>query len=170
LKKKRVPTNEQIRAKEVRLVSDSGEHFGVVSLKEALEKAKEKELDLVEITSNVVPPVCKITDYGKYIYEENKKKKEQEKTSKTQVKSIRLGFAISRHDMEVRVKSAEKFLEGGDSVKVILPLRGRQKALEGVAREKLEEFLKMLGEKVELKIEKELGKEPRGLTVTVIKK
>ena len=170
MKKKRIPTNEQIRAKEVRLVSDGEGHFGIVSLAEALKKAKEQELDLVQITDNVVPPVCKITDYGKYIYKENKKKKKQEKTSKTQVKSIRLGFSISDHDMEIRAKSAEKFLDEGDSVRIVLPLKGRQKALQEVGREKINRFLEMIQEKMEIKIEKEVGKEPRGLTVTVVKK
>ncbi len=154
----------------MRLVSESGEHFGVVPLKEALEKAKEKGFDLVQITDTVTPPVCKIIDYGKYAYEENKKKKKQQKTSKTQVKSIRLGFSISTHDMEVRVKSAEKFLAEGNSVRVVLPLKGRQKALQEVAREKMGSFLEMLGQKTELKVEKEISREPRGLTVTVTKK
>jgi len=170
LKKKRTPLNEQIRAKEVRLVSDDEGHFGVVPVSEALEKAKEKGLDLVQITDNVVPPVCKITDYGKHVYEENKKKKKQEKASKVQLKSIRLGFSISEHDMETRAKSAVKFLEEGDSVRIVLPLKGRQKALQEVGKEKIERFLEMLSEKVELKIEKEVSREPRGLTVTVIKK
>jgi translation initiation factor IF-3 len=170
LKKKRIPINEQIFAKEVRLVSEDGEHFGVVQIKEALLKAKERDLDLVQITDNVNPPVCKITDFGKYSYEENKKKKKQEKANKSQVKSIRLGFAISTHDMEIRVKAAEKFLNDGDSVRIILPLRGRQKALQDVAKEKMEQFLKMIEEKVELKVEKEVTKEPKGLTITVIKK
>jgi len=168
--KQKTPTNEQIRAKEVRLVSDDDGHFGVVPVAEALEKAKEKELDLVQITDNVVPPVCKITDYGKYIYAENKKKKKQEKAGKTEVKSIRLGFSISEHDMQIRAKSAEKFLNEGNSVKIVLPLKGRQKALQDVAKEKMGLFLKMLEEKMEIKIEKEIGREPRGLTVSVIKK
>ncbi len=170
MKKKRTPINDTIRAKEVRLISDDGDHFGIVPLSDAQKKAKEKELDLVQITDNVIPPVCKIIDYGKYSYEENKKKKKQEKTSKQQVKSIRLGFSISDHDMQVRANSAEKFLNEGDSVRVILPLKGRQKALEGVAREKIDSFLKMIEEKVETKIEKAVSKEPRGLTVTIIKK
>ncbi len=170
MKKKRIPTNEQIIAKEVRLVSDDGEHFGVVPIKEALIKAKERDLDLVQMTDNVTPPVCKITDFGKYSYEESKKRKKQEKASKSQVKSIRLGFAISDHDMEIRVKSAEKFLNDGSSLRIVLPLRGRQKALQDVGKEKIESFLNMLQEKTEIKIEKEVSKEPRGLTVTVIKK
>jgi len=170
LKRKKTPINENIRAKEIRLVSDQGEHFGLVSVEEGIKKAKERELDLVQITDNVIPPVCKIIDYGKYSYEEKKKKKKQEKTSKPQVKSIRLGFSISDHDMEIRAKSAEKFLNDNDSVKVILPLKGRQKALQGVGREKIEKFLQLIQEKQEIKIEKDVAKEPRGLTVTITKK
>lgn len=167
--KRKTPINEDIRAKEVRVVEDKGEHFGVIPLEEALKIAKKKELDLVQVTDNVDPPVCKIIDYGKYAYEENKKKKKQEKKNNPQVKSIRLGFSISEHDMETRVNSAEKFLNEGDPVKVVLPLKGRQKALQEVGREKIDRFLEKLRERVELKIEKEVGKEPRGLTVTVSK-
>ncbi len=172
MKKKRqprTPINENIRATKVRLVSEE-EHFGVVDIETALKKAQEKGLDLVQITTNVNPPVCKIVDFGRYSYEENKKKKKQEKTSKTQEKAIRLGFAISEHDMDVRMRSAEKFLAAGDYVKIIIPLRGRQRALEDVAREKLQYFLNKVEEKVEVKVEKPINKEPRGLTVTIIKK
>lgn len=170
MKYKKTPINNYIRAKEVRLVGSEGEHFGIVSIEEALKKAQEKELDLVQMTSNVEPPVCKITDFGKYSYEESKKRKKQEKTTKVQVKSIRLGFAISDHDMEVRVKSAEKFLNKGDMVRVIIPLKGRQKALEPVAKEKLEHFLEKISQKLEVKKEKDISREPRGLTITITKK
>ncbi len=170
MKNKKTPINNYIRAKEVRLVGDDGGHFGVVSIGEALKKAQEKNLDLVQMTNNVEPPVCKITDFGKYSYEERKKRKKQEKTSKVQVKAIRLGFAISEHDMEVRVKAAEKFLNKNDMVKVVIPLKGRQKALEPVAREKLEIFLEKISQKVEVKKEKDVSKEPRGLTITITKK
>lgn len=169
MKKKKTPINENIRAKEVRLVADKGEHFGVIPTGKALEIAKKRNLDLVQVTDNVEPPVCKVIDYGKYAYEENKKKKKQEKTNKPQVKAIRLGFSISEHDMETRVKSAEKFLNDGDSVKIVLPLKGRQKALQGVAKEKMSQFLEKLQEKIEIKTEKEIGREPRGLTTTVSK-
>ncbi len=153
------------------MVMEDGEHVGVISKDKALEMAKEKGLDLVQMTdNNVDPPVCKIIDYGKYAYEEKKKQKKKEKGHKAQVKSIRLGFSISEHDMEIRAKSAEKFLEEGDSVRVVLPLKGRQKALEGVAREKMEQFLDMLQKRTDAKIQKSINKEPRGLTATIIKK
>ncbi len=154
-------------AKEVRLVSDKGEHFGVVQTQEALKIAKDRNLDLVQMTDNVEPPVCKITDFGKYSYAEKKKKG---KSSKPQMKSVRLGFSISQHDMEIRVRSTEKFLNGGNSVRVVLPLRGREKALGDVAKEKMNKFLEMVKEKVEIKIEGQISREPRGLTVTISKK
>lgn len=170
MKKKIIPVNNQIRAKEVRLVSDDGEHFGVIPTTEALKKAKERELDLVQVTDNVFPPVCKIIDYGKYSYEENKRKKQQIKSSKPQVKVVRLGFSISEHDMEIRMKAIEKFLEDGNFVRLVIPLRGRQKALQSVAKEKINQCLSFLSQKIEIKIEKEISNEPKGLTVTVVKK
>ncbi len=170
MKNKKIPTNNEIRAKEVRVVAEEGEHFGVIPIEEALRIAKEKGLDLVQMTDNVTPPVCKIIDYGKYSYKEKKKKKKQDKEKKSQIKSIRLGFSISDHDMEIRVKSAEKFLNEGEAVRVILPLKGRQKALEDVGREKVKKFLEMIQGKREIKIEKDISKEPRGITVTFTKK
>ncbi|MEA2092917.1 MAG: translation initiation factor IF-3 [Patescibacteria group bacterium] len=167
MKKKIIPANNKIRAREVRVVTVDGENFGIVPIEKALELAKERELDLVQITDNVVPPVCKIIDYGKYLYKENKKRRKQKITTKSQVKSVRLGFAISDHDMEIRANSTEKFLNQGNTVRVILPLKGRQKALESVAREKLKFFIEMVEKKNEIKIEKEISKEPRGLTVVI---
>ncbi len=167
MKQKKIPTNNQIRAKEVRAVSDKGEHFGVISIDEALKIAKERGLDLVQMTDNVDPPVCKITDFGKYSYAEKKKKG---KSSKPQMKSLRLGFSISEHDMGIRMRSAEKFLNDGNSVRIVLPLRGREKALGDVAKEKVNKFLDMVKEKVDIKIEGQISREPRGLTVTIAKK
>ncbi len=151
----------------MRAVSDNGEHFGVISTEEALKIAKERGLDLVQITDNVDPPVCKIIDFGKYAYAEKKKKG---KSSKPQMKSVRLGFSISEHDMKIRMRSAEKFLKEGDSVRIILPLRGREKALGNVAKEKVAKFIEMVKENNDIKIEGDISREPRGLTVTISKK
>ncbi len=167
LKQKKIPTNNEIRSREVRVVSDDGEHVGVLQIEEAIKMAKEKGLDLVQMTGNVIPPVCKITDFGKYAYAENKKKG---KSSKPQMKSVRLGFSISDHDMEIRVRSAEKFLKGGNSVRVVLPLRGREKALGEVGKEKMNKFIEMVKEKVDINVEGQISREPRGLTVTISKK
>lgn len=139
---------------------------------EAIKMAKDQGLDLVQVTEKATLQVCKITDYGKYLYWE--KKKEREKRSKTfhsETKGIRLKFGISPHDMEVRVKSAIKFLEKGHRVRIELLLRGRQKAntLSEFAKEKIGFFLKMIEEKVPLKIERDIKREGRGLTMIIVK-
>ncbi len=166
MKKKKTPINNEIRAKEVRVVSDQGEHFGILSTEEALRMAEERGLDLVEVTGNVDPPVCKIIDYGKFSYKEKKKGK----SSKPQMKSVRLGFSISEHDMNTRVRSAIKFLKAGNSVRIVLPLRGREKALGDVAKEKINKFIELVGEEENIRTEGEISREPRGLTVTISKK
>ena len=131
--------------------------------------AKEKSLDLVQITEKVNPPVCKITDYGKYLYHQ-KKKERHIKSTVSELKGIRLKFGISTHDMETRVKSTLKFLIKGDKVRIELPLRGRQKALDSFAKEKMNQFLEMIERTTPIKIEKELKKEGRGLTMIISKK
>lgn len=134
--------------------------------------AKEQGLDLIQVTEKATPPVCKITDYGKHLYWE--KKKEKEKRSKTfhsEIKGIRLKFGMSPHDMEVRAKSAAKFLEKGHKVRVELLLRGRQKAntLSEFAKEKIGLFLKMIEKEMPLKVEREIKREGRGLTMIIAK-
>ena len=120
--------NEQIRDKEVRLISENGEQLGIMSAKEAYFKAQEAGLDLVKIAPTAKPPVCKIIDYGKYKYELARKEKEAKKKQKTtQVKEIRLSTFIEAHDIQVKAKTAAKFLADGDKVKVGLRFRGRER-------------------------------------------
>ncbi len=119
--------NEQIRDKEVRLISETGEQLGVVALKEALKLAEERELDLVRVSPNANPPVCKLMDYGKYRFNLAKKEKEAKKKQKTiEIKEMRLSATIDKHDMEVKAKNVNKFLTDGDKVKVSIRFRGRQ--------------------------------------------
>ncbi|MCT4585210.1 MAG: translation initiation factor IF-3 [Peptostreptococcaceae bacterium] len=119
--------NEQIRDKEVRLISSTGEQLGVVSGREAYNMAREKNLDLVKIAPKGKPPVCKIMDYGKYKYEQAKIEKESRKKQKViTVKEIRLRPRIEEHDMLTKSKQARKFLEKGDKVKVTVRFRGRE--------------------------------------------
>ncbi len=137
---------------------------------EGLKEAQKRGLDLVEISPTANPPVCKIIDHGKYKYQEQKK--DQQKTKKShqsEIKTLKLSFSISDHDMVVRANSAKKFLERGDKVKVVLPLRGRENALQGVARKKMEKYLELIKESVKIKVEREIEKEPRGLTMTLTK-
>ena len=154
----------------MRLVDETGQQLGVVSLKEALEKAKEKGLDLIQVTEKVDPPVVRIGDQGKYLYQQEKKERESRKHSGGDLKEVRLGFNISDHDMETRLKQALKFLSKGDRIRPTLPLRGRQKAREDHAREKFNHFVEMLTEQVEIKFERELKREPRGLSAIITKK
>ena len=120
--------NEEIRDKEVRLIDTDGTMLGVMPIEKAMELAIEKKLDLVNISPNAKPAVCKILDYGKYRYELQKKEKEAKKKQKTtQVKEIRLSTFIEAHDIQVKAKTAAKFLADGDKVKVGLRFRGRER-------------------------------------------
>lgn len=120
--------NEEIRAKEVRVIDAEGEMRGVLSIKEALALAEESNLDLVNVSPNAEPPVCKILDYGKYRYELQKKEKQSKKNQKvTQVKEVRLSTFIEEHDIQVKANTAKKFLKNGDKLKVSLRFRGRER-------------------------------------------
>ena len=121
--------NEQIRDREVRLISEEGEQLGIVSAKEALNLAKEANLDLVKIAPSAKPPVCKIIDYGKYKYELTRKEKEAKKKQKvTEVKEIRFSPNIDDNDLNTKANMARRFLVKGDKVKVTLRFRGREMA------------------------------------------
>lgn len=121
--------NGQIRAPRVRLIDDSGEMQGVISVREALDKAEAAGLDLVEISPNADPPVCKILDYGKYRYQQQKKKAEAKKKQKIiEIKELKLRPTIEQHDLDVKMKAAMRFLEEGDKVKFTLRFRGREMA------------------------------------------
>jgi translation initiation factor IF-3 len=119
--------NEEIRAKEIRVVSSDGEQLGIILVKDALKIALEKELDLVEVAPTAKPPVCRIMDYGKYRYEQSKREREARKKQKIiEIKEIRMTPKIETHDFQVKVKAAQKFLKDGDKVKAIIRFRGRE--------------------------------------------
>ncbi|WP_330665086.1 translation initiation factor IF-3 [Tepidibacter sp.] len=119
--------NEEIRDREVRLLSPTGEQLGIVSAREAQIRANEENLDLVKISPNAKPPVCKIMDYGKFKYEQSRKEKESKKKQKTvTLKEIRLRPSIEDNDLNTKAKQAIKFLSKGDKVKVELRFRGRE--------------------------------------------
>jgi translation initiation factor IF-3 len=137
--------NEQIRDKEVRVVSDGGEQLGVMPIERAQALADEADLDLVNISPNASPPVCKIMDYGKYRFEQGKKQKEAKKNQKTvEIKEMRLSATIDKHDMEIKAKNVRKFLTAGDKVKVSIRFRGRQMAHTDKGREVMKVFIEML--------------------------
>lgn len=133
--------NEQIRDREVRVVSEDGEQLGVMAIKDAMKLAQDAELDLVKIAPTAKPPVCKIIDYGKYRYELARKEKEAKKKQKTMdVKEIRLSPNIDDNDLNTKANQARKFLEKGDKVKVSLRFRGREMAHMNMGRQILDRF------------------------------
>ena len=120
-------TNERITASEVRVISSSGKQLGIISIREALNYAEDEGFDLVEVSPDSNPPVCKIIDYGKLRYREQKSKKEAKKKQKTiEVKEIKLRPGIDKHDYLVKLKALSKFIGGGNKVKVSMRFRGRE--------------------------------------------
>lgn len=139
--------NEEIRDQELRVIGSDGEQLGIMSLEQALELANESKLDLVKIAPNAKPPVCKILDYGKYRYEIQKKEKEARKKQKiTSVKEVRLSTFIEAHDLNVKVKTASKFLKDGDRLKVSLRFKGREKDYVAKGREVMTAFADAVSE------------------------
>ena len=137
--------NREIKAKEVRLINYNGENAGVVSLAEALKIAQEVGLDLIEISPQVTPPVCKVLDYGKYKYEMQKKKNEAKKNQKVvSIKELKLRPMIDTHDYEVKVKQAKKFLAQGDIVKFTMLYKGREMSANDLGKEILNKLLEDL--------------------------
>ncbi|MBQ4397944.1 MAG: translation initiation factor IF-3 [Oscillospiraceae bacterium] len=126
-KEQQVQINEDIRDREVRVISANGDMLGIMSSSEALNRAAEANLDLVKIAPQATPPVCKIMDYGKYRFEQQKREKEAKKNQRTfDIKEVRLSLNIDTHDFETKVKQAIKFVQGGDKVKATIRFRGRE--------------------------------------------
>ena len=153
----------------MRVISETGEQLGVMNIFQAIDLAKSKGLDLIQVTEKVDPPVCKIANHGKYLYQQQKKEKKMTKPKGGELKEIRLTFNISPHDMEVRANQAKKFLDDGDKVKINMSLRGREKAMGGFAAEKVKLFLENLNSLIPIKTERELKREPRGFTMIISK-
>jgi len=126
-KTKSYRTNERITASEIRVISSTGEQLGILSIREALIRAEDEGFDLVEVSPDTKPPVCKIIDYGKLKYKEQKSKKEAKKKQKTiEIKEIKMRSGIDKHDYNVKLKALERFISGGNKVKVSIRFRGRE--------------------------------------------
>jgi translation initiation factor IF-3 len=139
--------NEEIHDKEVRLVGENGEQLGIFPLSEAQRIADEKNLDLVKIAPQAVPPVCKIMDYGKYRFEQAKREKEARKNQKIiETKEIRLSLNIDTHDFETKLNNALKFLKAGDKLKVSIRFKGRQMAHPELGQEVMKRFAEACAE------------------------
>jgi translation initiation factor IF-3 len=160
--------NERIHAEEVRVIDGEGALLGVMKTSEALTLAKEKELDLVEVSPKARPPVCKILDFGQFKYQKEKDAKKQRAQSKeVDIKGIRLTFRIGEHDRGVRLKQALKFLERGDKIKIELVLRGREKAHKVLAKEAVVAFSKDIKETYEIRIEQDVAFQGNRVTMIV---
>ena len=133
--------NESIKAKEVRVIGPDGEQVGIMSSDNALRTAYDKGLDLILISPNAQPPVCRIADYGRYRYEQEKREKEAKKKQNIiEVKEVQLSCRIDTHDFETKVKHALRFLGEGNKVKVVLRFRGREMSHQEIGKEILDRF------------------------------
>ncbi len=139
--------NEEIRAREVRVVDQNGEQLGIMPTMQALALAEERQLDLVKIAPQVRPPVCKLMDYGKFRFEQGKREREIRKNQKViTIKEVRLSATIEDHDVDVKFKNAVKFLKEGDKVKVTIRFRGRQITHSEIGREVMRAFAERIKE------------------------
>jgi len=139
--------NERIRAREVRVIDDQGNQLGVLSYFDAMKAARDAGLDLIEISPNAVPPVCKLADFGKYQYEQNKKAHETRKHQKgTQIKEVKFRPSTAEHDYQVRKNQIVDFLGKGYKVKAMIFHRGREMAHQDVGRAKMTRLLKEIEE------------------------
>ncbi len=137
--------NEEINLPKVRLIGQNNEQLGIMSSKEALNLASEQNLDLVLMSPNAEPPVCKIIDYGKFKFDQAKKLKEQRKAQKiVDIKEIQLSMTIEKHDIDVKAKHAQKFLQNGDKVKVTIRMKGRQQARPEIGIEVMNTFFEVV--------------------------
>lgn len=167
---RRVRTNEQIWAKEVRLIDENGGQLGIMSRDQALEIARNKDLDLVEVSPDSHPVVCRIINYDKFRYQQEKKEKHQRKTSKkTELKEVRLGVRTGEHDLEFKRKKSIQFLNEGRKVKIELTMRGRERAHQDLARQVINEFLDKLKEEASVRVEQPVMGSPRGFSCIVSK-
>ncbi|MBI5004592.1 MAG: translation initiation factor IF-3 [Candidatus Lloydbacteria bacterium] len=166
----RTRINNQIRASQVRVIDSTGNNLGVLPIKDALEKARAEQLDLIEISPNALPPIARIMDYGKYQYEQKKKQKEQHAKARTvEVKNIQIKIGTGEHDLALKAKRANEFLKEGHRVKIELFLSGRAKYLEQpFLKERLDRVLHLIAE--EYSIAEPAKRVPKGLAMILEKK
>ena len=162
-------TNNQITALELRVVDELGANLGTLSRDAALKLAKEKGMDLIEIAPNAKPPVARIMSYDKFRYQQEKKEKKQRAMQKGQeMKQIQISFKEALHDMQIKAERLNKFLNEGNAVEILLVLRGREKAHKDFARNKINEFMKLINPEHRVLSEPKFA--GKGMTAHVAKK
>lgn len=158
--------NNQIRARELRVIDEEGENLGVLSFADALAKAQSLELDLIEISPNAVPPVAKIMDFGRYQYQEQKKQKQTKGPVGGETKSLQVKIGTGEHDLELKAKKASEFLKEGHRVKINLFLPGRAKYLDpNFLKERLDRILTLVSENY--RVASAPQKSPKGLSIII---
>ena len=164
---KRLRLNNQIRDPQIQVIDYDGKQLGVMPTHEALRLANERGFDLVEVGPTAKPPIAKIIDYGKYMYQKEKRERsgKTSKSSAQEIKAVRVGFRTGAHDLGIRAGQVDKFLQKGHRVKIELTLRGREKSMADMGREKLESFTKMLTEPFTL--EEHAKRSPFGFVILV---
>lgn len=158
--------NSQIIARELRVLDESGKQIGLLGRDEAIQKAADQEMDLVEIAPKAVPPVAKIIDYSKFLYQLKKRKQEEKKKTVTsETKQIRMGPFIGDHDLDIKLKKAREFVSDGDKVKFVIRFKGRQITRKDIG----EDVLKKVVDKMQdvAKVEREIHSEGRQLAMVV---
>jgi translation initiation factor IF-3 len=166
---KHLQLNNQIRALEVQVIDPEGKQLGVMTIQKALQLSRDYDLDLVEVGPNAVPPITKIMDYGKYIYQKERQEKKtgSAKKQRVELKTVRVGFKTGAHDMAFKAKKALEFLNEGHILKLELTLRGREKALAGMGKDKLQQFLTHIT--VPYSIQEQIKRGPYGWVITIKK-
>lgn len=164
---KRVRLNNQIREPQIQVIDADGKQLGILPTHEALRLANEYGLDLVEVGPSAHPPIAKIMDYGKYMYQKEKRERDgkTKKLPSQEIKTVRIGFRTGTHDLMVRAQQADKFLQKGYRVRLELTLRGREKSMADVGRNKIESFIKMVSEPFAM--EEPIKRSPVGFGVLI---
>jgi translation initiation factor IF-3 len=160
--------NNQIQARELQVIGKDNENLGVITFGEAMEKARDAGLDLIEISPGATPPVAKIMDYGKFLYEQSKKKKKQGSGHKTETKSLQIKVATGEHDLALKAKKISEWLGEGHRVKLELYLSGRMKSLgQDFLKERMDRVLNLIT--IDYKLAEDFRKSPKGYTIVLEK-
>ena len=165
--KQQLNINNRIRARELQVIDEEGKQLGIMPIQEALNLARQKDLDLVEVSPQIQPPIAKIMDYGKYMYRKEREEKKRGKTKEQERKTVRVGFKTGAHDLDFKARQVQGFLKEGHIVKVELTLRGREKALAHIGKQKLEQFLAKLEN---FSFQEDVKRSPFGWTIVIVKK
>jgi len=157
--------NHQIQASELRIIDEEGKNFGVLKREEALHLAIDKGLDLIEVAPTAQPPVAKIMEYGKYLYQEQKKAREGRKGQKTETKQVRFTVRTSGNDLTLRAKQVDAFLAKRHKVRILMTMKGREKSLRDFANKRLQNFLSMIAQPY--KVDQEPKGTPMGILMVI---